>query len=171
MKVLIINNNTLHLEELKHWLSAYDCEVVNVGEDYILEEFDLVVLSGSHTDSVIGNESKYAKEIELVKSGKPVIGICLGCEIVGYAFGAKLEKLPHRERGMIDVNGTPQYESHCWVVKNLPPELELLATSKDGIEIIRHKSLPVVGLQFHPEVTGQPKAEEVVAIMKVWTTR
>ena len=44
------------------------------------------------------------------------------------------------------------FESHTWVVKNPPPDFNVYGTSQNGIEIIKHKTKPILATQFHPEV-------------------
>src|SRR6185369_3924313 len=93
----------------------------------------------------------------------PIIGICLGFELIAHLLGAKLSKLPVRRINNIKIfpvqkdvilegMASPRvYQGHVWRVTDLPPELICLAASKDGIEIVKHKKKPIYGLQFHPE--------------------
>lgn len=46
-------------------------------------------------------------------------------------------------------------ESHHWGVKNVSEDLEVLGTSKDSIEIVKHKMKKIYGLQFHPELFSE----------------
>jgi len=123
------------------------------------------MLSGAPTLSVIGNETLYAKEVELIKNcSKPIIGICLGFELIAYAFGAGLERMDVKEEGIVDIEILQEdtifsnildfkvYEAHRWVVKTLPECLIGLARSKDGFEVVKHKEKKIYGLQFHPEI-------------------
>jgi len=167
MKILIIDNGTSYLSQLENLLSDHSYQVVKYSEiDSInTDTFDATILSGGHDFPVKGNEEKLQKEIDFVKnSKKPIFGICFGFEIIASAFGAKLELMKSKERGIIDIeilepdeifSNIPNFqvfESHRWVVKEPASELIALASSRDGIEAIKHKTKPIYAVQFHPEV-------------------
>jgi GMP synthase-like glutamine amidotransferase len=169
MRALIINNGTIRLEELEELLKSQACKVQVIQRNQIpnidVEMFDLVVLSGSSINSVKGNEDLYKDEIDLILgSGIPIIGVCLGFQLIAYAFGAELYKRSRKRKGIIRIQvlnstgifrGLPNfkvYNSHKWVVKELPSELVPLARSRDGIEAFKHKHRSIYGFQFHPEM-------------------
>jgi anthranilate synthase component II len=104
----------------------------------------------------------------------PVLGVCLGHQAIGAVFGGdvvraatpmhgKTSTIEHNGRGVF--NGIPgpfaasRYHSLVVADQNLPPELEVTArTTDDGaIMGLRHRTLPVYGVQFHPEsiLTGE----------------
>jgi para-aminobenzoate synthetase component 2 len=105
----------------------------------------------------------------------PVLGVCLGHQCVAFAFGAEIvraDRLMHGKTSRINHDGRTIFESlenpftatryHSLIVKpgTLPAEFEITATSEDDpneIMGIRHKSMPVEGVQFHPEsfLTGE----------------
>jgi anthranilate synthase/aminodeoxychorismate synthase-like glutamine amidotransferase len=108
--------------------------------------------------------------IDLIRhfAGKvPVLGVCLGHQALGEAFGGKIvraAKLMHGKTSAIQHDGKTIFKSvpspmtatryHSLIVeeKSLPKELEVSARSEDGtIMGLRHQSLPVEGVQFHPE--------------------
>jgi anthranilate synthase/aminodeoxychorismate synthase-like glutamine amidotransferase len=112
--------------------------------------------------------------IELIRhfAGKvPVLGVCLGHQAIGYAFGGRVVRAPHLMHGKTSpvmhdnktvFQGLPmpmtatRYHSLIVEEKDLPSELQVSAwtTEKDGTRTImglRHKQLPVEGVQFHPE--------------------
>jgi GMP synthase (glutamine-hydrolysing) len=170
MKVLIINNKTKRLAQLKKLLKKDKFEIIKLGEVVMVDasEYDLIILSGSSKFSIIGNEDLYRGEIDLIKSSKaPIIGICLGFELISHAYGASLSKVQRKRKGIVDIQVTHPsdifenlpnfkvYESHRWVVNKLPDTLVELARSKDGIEAIKHKSRQVYGFQFHPEMFAE----------------
>jgi GMP synthase (glutamine-hydrolysing) len=88
----------------------------------------------------------------------------LGAEIIAYSFGAALEYLDKEEKGLknIEVLVTDNlfagitsfnvYESYKWAITKLSVELEGLARSGNGFEVIKHKTRPIYGFQFHPEM-------------------
>jgi anthranilate synthase/aminodeoxychorismate synthase-like glutamine amidotransferase len=120
--------------------------------------------------------------IEVVKhfAGKvPILGVCLGHQAIGAAFGGKViraRKLMHGKTSQVDHDGktifhhlpTPitatRYHSLVVSDEGLPRELEVSATTKEtdgstAIMGLRHRRYPVEGVQFHPEsvLTGHGK--------------
>lgn len=97
----------------------------------------------------------------------PILGICLGHQAIGEAFGAKIVQAKFIRHGIvedIDLDGHglfriigksgkfTRYHSLVIDENTLPPEFEVTARAKDGdIMGIRHKTLPIEGIQFHPE--------------------
>ncbi len=97
----------------------------------------------------------------------PILGVCLGHQSIGYAFGGEVVKAPrlmHGKTSMVYHDGKTIYEGienpfeanryHSLIVKRetLPECLEVSAwTDQDEIMGIRHKEHPIEGMQFHPE--------------------
>jgi len=170
MKILIIDNNSRHKNQLIELARDQGCNSVTLmgfGEINLakISEFDLIILSGGHGDPIINHDDEYAFEIELIKlAKKPILGICLGCELIAHTFKSTLELLKERETSELDLElleETPftqifskikVHEGHRWYIKTLGSTLKALAKSKDGIEIIQHKIKPIYGVQFHPEL-------------------
>ena len=117
---------------------------------------------GRPEDSGISVEvvSRYAASI-------PILGICLGHQAIGYAFGAEIVQAKHIVHGkaqMVFHDGRGVFRSipspsvftryHSLIIKQgtLPEEIEVTATSEDReIMGVRHREFPVEGVQFHPE--------------------
>jgi len=166
MKIAVIDNGTSLLSTLEHLLVGNEYEIVTLSEiDEISPKFDLIILSGSKSTSLLSHLNVFEKEMDLIRTTEiPVLGICLGFELIAYAFKSSLQKIPAREKGIIsievmtrdkifeDLNILSVYECHRWVVSKLPDCLEAMAKSEDGIEIIRHKEKKIYGFQFHPEM-------------------
>lgn len=166
MKTLIVDNHTKHLKELKN--SFEDVTVISREEikDISPEDFDLIVLSGgSNVPTVLNHNEIYQEEEILLRSGKPVIGICLGCEIICKTFGGELEFMPEHETGVkefeildksliekVGVDELTAFESHALRIKKIPEDFYEVVRSNHGPEIIKHKTKPIIGVQFHPEV-------------------
>jgi anthranilate synthase/aminodeoxychorismate synthase-like glutamine amidotransferase len=97
----------------------------------------------------------------------PILGVCLGHQCIGAAYGAeivragrpmhgKTSRVHHRGTGLFSGLPTPFYATryHSLVIApgSVPPDLEVLATSEDGeIMAVQHARHPVYGVQFHPE--------------------
>jgi para-aminobenzoate synthetase len=167
MKLLVVDNGTSYLPALLKLLAPHEVTVIPwtkfLPKD--AESSDTVILSGGHSLTVTGHDQEYRGELDFIRETRlPIIGICLGFELIAHAFGAKLHLLEEKEKGLVKLIftrphpiflGVPEaevFESHRWVVKNVPKPLVGLATSKDGYEIIAHESKPVFGFQFHPEM-------------------
>lgn len=167
MNILIVDNGTSYLPKLRDLLVGHVIEIKKFGDVDLghANGFDFIVLSGGHQFPVEGNEKKFKNEIEIIQNAKPpILGICFGFELVAHAFGARLILMKNKEQGIVEIAPSAEsilfdgidtlrvYESHRWVVESLPHDLVELARSKDGIEIIQHRSRPVYGFQFHPEM-------------------
>ena len=166
MKLLLVDNGSHFLEELQQALSRHDVETVPFQQASDATGFDAVLLSGGSRFSVMEHEDDYAKELALIRrSSTPILGICLGFELIGHAFGEELSLLEAKRKGVMrvkkvlddpifkDVKTLDGFEAHRWgikKVKNLIP----LGISRDGIEIIKHPERLIYGVQFHPEVWG-----------------
>ncbi len=167
MNFLIIDNGTVRISELQKLLKNHTYESVKLGNIDLstVDKFDIVILSGSSKFPIFGNEDLYKNEVNLIKNNtKPIIGICLGFELIAYVFGAELKKVDKKIRGIVDISivepselflqlpNFSVFESHRWVIKKSPEDFVTLAVSKDGIEAFRHKNRKLYGFQFHPSV-------------------
>ena len=175
MKILLINNHTVHLDSLSEALAGHEVEmqVYRPGLEFNDHDKDLVILSGGGGegleiyDLVRRGKLRYEDEMKYVlSSNKPILGICMGFEVIASAFGQKINYTPAITQGLFDITPTgqgkkrlsrnklQQYESHYWHLHQAPKDFEVLGESKTGIEIIRHKQKPILATQFHPEKGG-----------------
>ena len=130
-----------------------------------LDEIDGVVISpGPCTPNEAGISVELIRQIA---GRKPVLGVCLGHQSIGAAFGATISHAPalmHGKTSMISHDGQGIYAGlpnpfvatryHSLVIKrdDVPEGFEVTATSEDGVVMgVRHTSLPIEGVQFHPE--------------------
>lgn len=168
MNVLLIDNGTFHLRALQHRLS--DHVVVTTKYRSMTErqisEADMIILSGGRT-RIIGHYWYFKKELELIRTtALPIIGICLGHELIARAFNAKPVRLTRKIRGIrtlnvmkiegLSTNNLDVFEAHTYAIKNLPDGFTALAHSPSGIEVMVSKTRLIYGLQFHPEVVQPP---------------
>jgi anthranilate synthase/aminodeoxychorismate synthase-like glutamine amidotransferase len=100
-------------------------------------------------------------------AGVPVLGVCLGHQAIGHVYGADVVRAPslmhgktsaieHRGLGVFAGLPSPltatRYHSLVIAADSVPAELEVTATTVDGIVMgVRHRTLPIEGVQFHPE--------------------
>ena len=115
------------------------------------------------------------KLIKYFQAKKPILGVCLGHQAIGQAFGGNVVPAPYLMHGKTSeichdsrtiFEGLPyrfpatRYHSLMVERKSLPKCLEVSATSTDGVIMgIRHREFPIEGVQFHPEsiMTNQGK--------------
>ena len=169
--LLIIDNYDSFTYNLVHFLGELGAETVVHRNDALSADeamalgADAIVLSPGPCDP-----DKAGICLDLVKRAKnslPVLGVCLGHQSIAQALGARIIRanLPmHGKPSQMNHNGTGLFRGlpnpysairyHSLVVdpSSLPPELEVTAQTDDGVIMgIAHKSLPVHGVQFHPE--------------------
>ncbi|WP_018663845.1 anthranilate synthase component II [Heyndrickxia acidiproducens] len=109
----------------------------------------------------------------------PILGVCLGHQAIGCAFGAKIVKakeIKHGKTSMVEHNGSGVFAGQPAPVKvmryhslvldknSIPQELEVMARSLDDGEImaVKHKSAPCYGIQFHPESIGTETGKQML---------
>jgi para-aminobenzoate synthetase component 2 len=170
MKILVVNNFDSFVFNLVDYLKRLgaDCTVLNNDQINIseIENYNGVLISPGP-----GTPEEAGASIEVVKKcaelNKPLLGICLGHQAIGVAFGAVVEHAPellhgrtsqvtHDNRGVLNQIASPLTATryHSLIIKNssIPKELEVTGKSESGIIMsIKHKTLPIEGLQFHPE--------------------
>jgi anthranilate synthase component II len=108
----------------------------------------------------------------------PILGVCLGHQAIGAAFGARIIRAPRLMHGKVSMiahdgvgvlSGLPnpfqatRYHSLIVERATLPAELEITAEADGLIMGMRHRSLPVEGVQFHPESILTPTGNDLLA--------
>lgn len=154
------------------------CEIVrhNITAERIRELAPLgIILSG-------GPASVYEKgaprcDPEIFRLGIPVLGICYGMQLACDALGGRVDSAPAREYGRAHVTVTDDAElfaglpkatevwmSHGDQVSRVSADFRPLAkTATCPIAAVKHATLPIYGLQFHPEVTHTPQGKQMLA--------
>ena len=171
MKILLIDNYDSFTYNLFHYLSSLKTKVqvyrndkINT-PDVIKKGFDRIVISpGPGNPNQSGNCLKIVREIH---NKIPILGVCLGHQIIGQVFGSKIiqaKKLMHGKTSRIICkkigilkNLPKNFEAtryHSLIIdkKTLSKDLEITAETKEGLIMgIKHKKYNVHGVQFHPE--------------------
>jgi len=134
--------------------------------DYTGEALDGILLSNGP-----GNPEQCPATISVLRRalalGRPVFGICLGCQLLALAAGARTYKLryghrgqnqPCRENGTEHCRLTSQNHGYAVEAGTLPPDWEVwFSNANDGsVEGIRHRTRPFSAVQFHPEAAPGP---------------
>lgn len=171
MRTIIIDNYDSFTYNLHHYLEAeLDAEVVVARNDEItlndIAEYGNIVLSPG--PGLPENAGITLSIIERYGDSKRILGVCLGHQAIALAFGGSLRNLSTVYHGVASnlsitqtdyllndfPDASPVGRYHSWVVENatIPNCLEVLATDENGeIMALRHKTLDIRGVQFHPE--------------------
>jgi GMP synthase-like glutamine amidotransferase len=184
MKILLVNNHTVHLKKLNQALAGHDVEVqlYKPGLDFHSEDKDLIILSGGGGQGLeIYDKFKrgtlwYQDQMDFIlKTKKPILGICMGFEVITSTYGRRIDYLGKLNQGFYDIKTTTkglkslqknqlkQFESHRWAVTDAPKDFEVLGESHTGVEIMRHKKRPIFATQFHPEAGGTLHLKNLLA--------
>ncbi len=171
IKILLIDNYDSFTFNLYHYLSALKVKVDVIRNDQITSN---EILKRKYNKIVIspgpGNPDQSGNCLKIVKSlykKIPILGVCLGHQIIGQVFGSKIvqaKKLMHgktskiisKKLGILK-NLPKSFEAtryHSLIIdkKTLSKHLEITAESKDGLVMgVQHKKYNVQGVQFHPE--------------------
>ena len=169
--ILVLDNYDSFTYNLVHYIGECGEEVLVIRNDEIsvdeinhLNPEKIVVSPGPCSPTEAGIS------IELIKSSSvPVLGVCLGHQAIGAAFGGKIIKAPeifhgklsevkHSQEGLFQNIESPysvvRYHSLIIEKDSLPNELKITGVLEDNPDIImavQHKERPIYGVQFHPE--------------------
>jgi len=171
MKIILIDNYDSFTFNLYHYLSSFKINVDVIRNDKITskeivkKKYNKIVISPGP-----GNPNQSGNCLNIVKSlykKTPILGVCLGHQIIGQVFGSKIvqaKKLMHGKTSKILSKKTgilknlpksfeaTRYHSLIIDKKTLSKDLEITAETKDGlIMAVKHRKYNVHGVQFHPE--------------------
>ena len=181
--ILLIDNYDSFVYNLYQFLAVEDPDVKLVRNDRITSEEalsmkpDAIVISPGP-----GKPSDAGVCVELIRQMRgriPILGVCLGHQAIGEAFGATVthaSRLMHGKTSLLtDVADdiifkgikkpvqVARYHSLSVQESTLPEELEVTARSDDGeIMAMRHREYPIYGLQFHPESVMTPEGSAMI---------
>ena len=182
MKTVIIDNYDSFTYNLAHLVKELGAEVDVLRNDKFeleeLEKYDKIILSPGHG---IPEEAGLLLEVIRTYAGrKPILGVCLGEQAIGQAFGGKLTNLSEVFHGIqtnVKIKNKdyifsglpteiPVGRYHSWVVDTdgFPEELVITAISSEGqIMALKHREYDVHGIQFHPESVLTPDGKQIVS--------
>lgn len=181
MKTVIIDNYDSFTYNLAHLVKELGAEVDVLRNDKFeleeLEKYDKIILSPGPG---IPEEAGLLLEVIRTYAGrKPILGVCLGEQAIGQAFGGKLTNLSEVFHGIqtnVETRNKdyifsglptefPVGRYHSWVVDTdgFPEELVITAISSEGqIMALKHREYDVHGIQFHPESVLTPDGKQIV---------
>lgn len=171
MHLLIIDNYDSFTYNVVQYFGVLGAKVTVMRNDDLdakeieFNNFEALVISPGPCDPSKAGISLAA--IKLAKGKLPILGICLGHQCIGQLFGGDIvraDRLMHGKTSPILHNGKDLFESmtdpflatryHSLLIapESMPDELEITAHTSEGeIMGIKHKTLPIWGVQFHPE--------------------
>ncbi len=169
--ILVIDNYDSFTYNLVQLIEQYSNDVRVVRNDKVKLD-DIIKMKLSHIliSPGPGRPENAGICIDVIKSfGKsvPILGVCLGHQAIGFAFGCKIvraETLMHGKTSMIYHDGKTVYKGienpfeatryHSLIIERdtISPELVITSETQDGIIMgVRHNVYPIEGIQFHPE--------------------
>jgi anthranilate synthase component 2 len=182
MKILLLDNYDSFTYNLYHLIKEQgeiDIDVVRNDKISIedVDAYDKIILSPG--PGIPDEAGLLLPIIKKYAPTKPILGVCLGHQAIGEAFGARIENLKQVYHGVQTpieiVAPDPIFEGmgkellggryHSWIVSKdaLPDCLEITALSKEGyIMGLRHKTYNVHGIQFHPESVLTPQGKTII---------
>ena len=181
--IILIDNYDSFTWNLWHFLSDLGAEVVTIRNDaktpeeiMAMKPEALVISPGPCTPQ----EAGICLDLIKLAAGKlPIMGVCLGFQSIGMAFGAtlkrvdppvhgKLSMIKHNDKGMMAGCANPvavtRYHSLILDRESIPDTLEITAETESGIVMgIQHKDLPIHGVLFHPEIIASVNGYRMLA--------
>ena len=181
--ILLIDNYDSFTHNLVHFLGDVGgrCDVrrndaLSVAEAMALAPEAIVLSPGPCTP----NEAGISLDLIAAAAGRiPILGVCLGHQAIGQAFGGDVVRAPEPMHGKVSAMthagtdifaGLPspfratRYHSLIVARESLPPVLEATAWTEDGLIMgLRHRALPIFGVQFHPESIASEHGHAILA--------
>lgn len=178
--ILLIDNYDSFTFNLVHFFGdlGASCDVrrndaLSADEAMALQPEAIVLSPGPCTP----NEAGICLELIGRAAGRiPLLGVCLGHQAIGQAFGGRVVRAPapvHGKTSPVTHGGTDLFAGlpspfqatryHSLVVEDLPPTLEATAHTGDIVMALRHRTLPIFGVQFHPESIASEHGHALLA--------
>ncbi|MDH4139237.1 MAG: bifunctional anthranilate synthase component II/anthranilate phosphoribosyltransferase [Coriobacteriia bacterium] len=182
--ILVIDNYDSFTYNLVQILAALGAEIevrrndeVTADEAIAAKPAGIVISPGPGTPADAGVSADVVRAA--IDAKIPVLGVCLGHQVIAEVFGGVVCRAPKPVHGKTDdiihdgtdlFQGVPspftatRYHSLCVESDSVPESLEVQARTSDGIVMaVRHKEFPVFGVQFHPESVLTPEGTKVLA--------
>jgi anthranilate synthase/aminodeoxychorismate synthase-like glutamine amidotransferase len=182
MRVFLLDNYDSFTYNLVQLLARIGADVTVARNDQV----SVAEIGAQRPDAIVispgpSRPEKAGISVELVRSlgaAVPILGVCLGHQAIGVAYGAEVIRVPpvHGKARPVHHSGSAsfigvhspfdaaRYHSLAVAREGMPDELEVTAWSDDGVVMaVRHRSHPVEGFQFHPESILTPGGEVIVA--------
>ena len=182
--ILVVDNYDSFTYNLVQLLAALGAEVevrrndtISADEALALSPAGIVVSPGPGTPDDAGISRDLIRAA--AQAGVPVLGVCLGHQCIAEVYGGTICRSPRPVHGKTDevthdgralFAGIPspftatRYHSLCVDASSVPDALEVQATTPDGVVMgLRHRELPVFGVQFHPESVLTPEGTKLLA--------
>lgn len=170
VRILVIDNYDSFVYNLVHYLAQLGAQCV-VRRNDAVKAGDVAAADGVLISPGPGTPERAGSCMDIVREcaeqGLPLLGVCLGHQAIGAVWGATVARAPELLHGKTSVvhhdgvavlAGLPQpfvatrYHSLAVLPETLPEELEVTGHTDSGIVMaLRHRELPVYGVQFHPE--------------------
>ena len=177
MRILVVDNYDSFVFNLVQYLGQLGTRaVVWRNDDPNLTGPEAIAAAAAEFDGILlspgpGTPQRAGATMDLVTAcaaaGTPLLGVCLGHQAIGAAFGATVDRAPellhgktsvvhHTGKGVLaglpDPFTATRYHSLTVLEDTIPDELEVTAHTDSGIVMaMRHRELPIHGVQFHPE--------------------
>ena len=185
MKVLIIDNYDSFTYILKQYFGelsgnpeVFFHDQISINQIKRIKPTHIVLSPGPGTPDKLKDVGIMPKVIEMFYKKIPILGVCLGHQMIGKFFGEKIIRAPkimHGKRSMIYHKGegilkglknpfeAMRYHSLTLDFAFRISDLAITAKTKDDVIMgIQHKTLPVFGVQFHPESLGTPEGKKII---------
>ncbi|MEM1289378.1 MAG: aminodeoxychorismate/anthranilate synthase component II [Pseudomonadota bacterium] len=187
-RFLVIDNYDSFTFNLVHCLGASDVEIEVVRNDAITVDDIAATRQAGDIDGVVLSPGPCTPDdagicldlVDRLGATTPMFGVCLGMQAMGQAFGGRVVHAKELMHGKVStvtpaaeapifqgINGpfeATRYHSLAVDLSGLPPELTITARSGDGeIMGLSHRTLPVHGVQFHPESIASEHGERILA--------
>ncbi|MFL6128349.1 MAG: aminodeoxychorismate/anthranilate synthase component II [Mycobacteriales bacterium] len=170
LRILVVDNYDSFVYNLVQFLAQLGAETVVRRNDEVLPS-DVHGIDGVLTSPGPSTPESAGVSVPIVhdcaERELPLLGVCLGHQAIGVAFGATVTRAPellhgktsevhHKAVGVLvglpDPFTATRYHSLAVVEDTLPEEIEVTARTGSGIVMaLRHRTLPIEGVQFHPE--------------------
>jgi len=183
MRILIIDNFDSFVYNLYQYVGELNPDVIVKRNNIALKEVKKIAPDKIIISPGPGRPEDAGICVEIIKElGEkiPILGVCLGHQAIGYAFGAKItnaKELMHGKTCLVEHDGksifnevknpfiATRYHSLVISAEDIPKELVVTAKCREDGEIMgaRHRKYPIEGVQFHPESILTQEGKKIIA--------